>query len=130
MMAWNEKTDVAIAVVVGVALAFLIAIGNLYLQLGHLRTEMGTLHDSILKDVSKIADSVSQSAATRRPATVVAAEPSRKVIDSIKEELAEELTATKRQAPPRPNTLKLRQSPMPISSPSKTAKSGGAFTRK
>jgi hypothetical protein len=97
-MGWNEKTDVAIAVVVGVALAFLLAIGNLYLQVGHIRTEMGTLHDSILKDVSKIADRVSQSATARRPATVVTAEPSRKVIDSIKEELAEELTATKRQA--------------------------------
>jgi hypothetical protein len=94
-MEMRPKTDVAIAVVVGLTLAFLIAIGNLYLQVGHLRTEMANLHDAILSEVSKVTEAATQNAGRRAPAP---AEPSRKMIDSIREELAEELTATKRQA--------------------------------
>jgi hypothetical protein len=93
----HPKTDVGIAVLVGVALAFLIAVGYLFMQVGHLQNEIAGLHDSILTDVSKVTAAAIQSVGKRSPATPVA-EPSRHVIDSIKQELAEELSTTKRQA--------------------------------
>src|SRR5258708_19587616 len=95
----QEKPDLRIAVLVGVTLAFLIAIGNLYWQLEHTRAEMTTLRQSILSDVSKVAAAASHPVSdSRRPPAQ--AEPSRKVLDSIKQELVDELTSTRRQPPP------------------------------
>lgn len=94
-MAMQDKTDVKIAVVVGIALGLLIAIGNLYLQVGRLHGEISNLRDSILSEVSKLTEAANQNVA-RRPAP--GAEPSRRVIEAIKQELTEELTDAKRQA--------------------------------
>jgi len=95
----QEKPDFRIAVVVGVTLAFLIAIGNLYWQVEHIRAEMVNLRQGIIGEVSKIAATATQAAnnSKRAPASA-AAEPSRKILDSLKQELTEELTSTKRQA--------------------------------
>jgi hypothetical protein len=93
----QEKPDLRIAVLVGVTLAFLIAIGNLYWQLEHTRAEMTNLRQSILSDVSKVAAAASHPVSDNRRAPA-SAEPSRKVLDSIKQEMADELTSTRRQA--------------------------------
>src|SRR5439155_10609630 len=93
----QEKPDLRIAVLVGVTLAFLIAIGNLYWQLEHTRAEMTNLRQSILSEVSKVTAASSHTVSDNRRAPA-SAEPSRKVLDSIKQELADELTSTRRQA--------------------------------
>jgi hypothetical protein len=94
----HPKTDVGIAVLVGLALAFLITLGYLFIQVGHLRTEVAGFHDAILTDVAKLTATAIQSAGKQRPAAAPAAQPSRQMIDSIKEELAQELTGAKREA--------------------------------
>src|SRR5215831_11541577 len=92
-----EKPDVKIAVVVGVTLALLIAIGNLYWHMERMRVEMATLRSSILDDASKrIEAAVHAANNVKRPPA--APEPSRKALDSLKEELSAELTTTQRQA--------------------------------
>jgi hypothetical protein len=93
----NEKPDFRIAIVVGVTLAFLIAIGNLYWQMEHMRAEMANLRQSIVAEVTKLTEAATQ-AANNGKRSAPAAEPSRKVLDTLKQELAEELTSTKRQA--------------------------------
>jgi hypothetical protein len=93
----QEKPDFRIAVIVGVTLAFLLAIGNLYWQVERMRTEMATLRQSIISEVTKIADTATKAANNSRRAPG-AAEPSAKILDSLKEELTAELTSTKRQA--------------------------------
>ena len=90
-----EKPDFRIAVLVGVTLAFLIAIGNLYWQMDHMRTEMTTLRESIVGEVTKLTQAAMQAANKAGKSPI---EPSRKVLDTLKQELAEELTTTKRQA--------------------------------
>src|SRR5882724_11587751 len=94
----QEKPDFRIAIVVGVTLAFLIAIGNLYWQVEHMRTDMATLRQSIITEVTKIADTATRAANESRRAPAAAAPPSRQILDSLKQELTEELTSTKRQA--------------------------------
>ncbi len=94
----QEKPDFRIAIVVGVTLAFLIAIGNLYWQVEHMRTDMVTLRQSIITEVTKIADTATRAANESRRAPAPAAQPSRQILDSLKQELSEELTSTKRQA--------------------------------
>src|SRR6266566_3590749 len=95
----QEKPDFRIAVIVGVTLAFLIAIGNLYWQLEHTRTELANVRQSILSEVTKVTQAAAtQLAANNKHAPTAAADPSRKVLDSLKQELADELTATRRQA--------------------------------
>src|SRR5260221_2604409 len=94
----QEKPDFRIAIVVGVTLAFLIAIGNLYWQVEHMRTDMLTLRQSIIAEVTKIADTATRAANESRRAPAPAAQPSRQVLDSLKQELSEEVTSTKRQA--------------------------------
>src|SRR6185436_13150678 len=93
----QEKPDFRIAVIVGVTLAFLLAIGNLYWQVERMRTEMATLRQSIISEVTKIADTATKAANNSRR-TPGSAEPSAKILDSLKEELTAELTSTKRQA--------------------------------
>src|SRR5437868_5827424 len=92
----HEKPDLRIAVLVGVTLAFIIAIGNLYWQMEHVRAEMVNLRQSILTEASKLTQAASQAAGNNKRSAAV--EPSRKILDSWKEELAEELTSAKRQA--------------------------------
>src|SRR5262249_27533964 len=58
----HEKPDFRIAIVVGVTLAFMIAIGNLYWQVEHLRTENANLRQSIVSEVNKIAETATQAA--------------------------------------------------------------------
>jgi hypothetical protein len=94
----QEKPDFRIAIVVGVTLAFLIAIGNLYWQVEHMRTDMATLRQSIITEVTKIADTATRAANESRRAPAAAAPPSRQILESLKQELSEELTSTKRQA--------------------------------
>jgi hypothetical protein len=90
----SEKPDVKIAVLVGITLAFVIAIGNLYWHMEHMRTEMTSLRHTIVDDIAKLTDATNN-VNRRSPAAV---EPSRKGLDSLKQELSEELTATKHQA--------------------------------
>jgi hypothetical protein len=97
----QDKPDLRIAVLVGITLAFLIAIGNLYWQIGHTRTELANLRESILSEVTKVTQAAATQLATnskRAPASSTAAEPSSKVIDSLKQQLADELTSARRQA--------------------------------
>jgi hypothetical protein len=74
----------------------LIAIGNLYWQVEQMRGEMVNLRQGILSEVTKLADTATKAANKRVP--VAAVEPSRQILDSLKQELTEELTTTKRQA--------------------------------
>src|SRR5437879_917903 len=92
----QDKPDFRIAMLVGVTLAFLIALGNLYWQVEHMRGDMANLRQSILTEVSKLTDAATQAVNNSKRAPV--AEPNRKVLDTLKEELTEELTSTKRQA--------------------------------
>jgi hypothetical protein len=93
-----EKPDVKIAVLVGITLAFLLAVGNLYWHMEHMRVEMASLRHSVLDEVTKLTDATHQAQAnnSRRPAA--SPENSRKVLDSLKEELTAELSTTQRQA--------------------------------
>jgi len=90
-----EKPDLRLAAVFGVVAGFLIAVGNLYWQLERTRTEVTNLRQSIVTEVAKLSEATQ---ATSRRGPAISVEPSRKVLDSIKQELAEELTNTKRQA--------------------------------
>jgi hypothetical protein len=94
----QEKPDLRIAVLVGVTLAFLIAIGNLYWQLEHTRTELATLRQSILSEVTKVTQAATTQLATSAKRAPAAAEPNSKILESLKQELADELTSTRRQA--------------------------------
>jgi chromosome segregation ATPase len=91
----SEKPDVKIAVLVGITLAFMIAIGNLYWHMEHMRTEMASLRHTLVDEVGKLSEATKN---VNRRAPVAAAEPSRKSLDSLKQELSEELSTTKRQA--------------------------------
>jgi len=71
----QEKPDFRIAIVVGVTLAFLIAIGNLYWQVEHMRTDMATLRQSIIAEVTKIADTATRAANESKRAPAAAAQP-------------------------------------------------------
>src|SRR5438874_7057745 len=94
----KEKPDLRIAALVGVTLAFLIAIGNLYWQEEHTRSEMANLRQSILRDVAKLTEAAKQAAAKGGHTPASNVEPSRKVLDSLKQELAEELSTAHQQA--------------------------------
>jgi len=91
----SEKPDVKIAVLVGITLAFMIAIGNLYWHMEHMRTEMASLRHTRVDEVGKLSEATKN---VKRRAPVSAVEPSRKSLDSLKQELSEELSTTKRQA--------------------------------
>src|SRR5882724_11221064 len=95
----QDKPDLRIAVLVGVTLAFLIAIGNLYWQLEHTRTELAGLRQSILSEVTKATQAAAtQLAVNGKRASAPAAEPSSKSLDSLKQQLNDELTSTRHQA--------------------------------
>ena len=90
----QEKSDLLrIALNVGVLLFFLITIGNLYWQVERMQTDIVDLRQSIITEVKKIAETATQAASNSRRAPA-AAEPNRKILDSLKEELS----AAKRQA--------------------------------
>lgn len=93
----SDKPDIRIAILVGIVLAFLIAIGNLYFQMEHTRTEVANLRQSIVSEVAKLSEAAEKVASNSRRAPVTV-ETSRKVLDSLKQELSEELTTTRRQA--------------------------------
>jgi hypothetical protein len=93
----NDKPDVKIAILVGIVLAFMIAIGNLYFQMEHTRTEMANLRQSIISQVAKLSEAAEKAANNNRRAPITV-ETSQKVLDSLKQELSEELTTTRRQA--------------------------------
>jgi len=90
----QEKSDlVSLALNVGILLFFLLAIGNLYWQVERMQTDIVDLRQSIITEVKKIAETATQAASNSRRAPA-AAEPNRKILDSLKEELS----AAKRQA--------------------------------
>jgi chromosome segregation ATPase len=91
----SEKPEIKIAVLVGITIAFVIAIGNLYWHMEHLRTEMASLRHTLVDDIAKLTEATNN-INRRSPAAV--AQPNRKSLDSLKQELAEELSTTKRQA--------------------------------
>jgi hypothetical protein len=91
----SEKPEIKIAVLVGITIAFVIAIGNLYWHMEHLRTEMASLRHTLVDDIAKLTEATNN-VNRRSPAAV--AQPNRKGLDSLKQELAEELNTTKRQA--------------------------------
>src|SRR5437763_8467016 len=90
----SEKPEIRIAVLVGLTLAFMIAIGNLYWHMEHMRTEMASLRHTLVENVAKLTEAASN--VNRRAPVVV--EHSRKGLDSLKQELSEELSTTKHQA--------------------------------
>jgi hypothetical protein len=90
----QEQSDrLRIALNAGVLLFFLIAIGSLYWQVERMQTDIVDLRQSIITEVKKIAETATQAASNSRRAPA-AAEPNRKILDSLKEELS----AAKRQA--------------------------------
>ena len=90
----QEQSDrLRIALNVGVLLFFLIAIGNLYWQVERMQTDIVDVRQSIITEVKKITETATQAASNSRRAPA-AAEPNRKILDSLKEELS----AAKRQA--------------------------------
>ena len=94
----QEQSDrLRIALNAGVLLFFLIAIGSLYWQVERMQTDIVDLRQSIITEVKKIAETATQAASNSRRAPA-AAEPNRKILDSLKEELTAELSAAKRQA--------------------------------
>lgn len=92
-----EKPDLRLAAVFGVVAGFLIAVGNLYWQLERTRTEVSNLRQSIVSEVGKLSQATQHASSRRTPASAVV-EPSRRTLETLKQELAEELTSTKRQA--------------------------------
>ena len=94
----QEKPDLRIAAVFGVAAGFIIAVGNLYWQLEQTKTEMANLRQSILTEVTKLSEAAQQAAKKKTPAATVA-EPSPKAMESLKAQITEELASnTKRVA--------------------------------
>ena len=91
----SEKPEVKIAILVGITLAFMIAIGNLYWHMEHMRTEMAGLRHSLADEVAQLTEANNKNVNRRAP---VVAEPNRKGLDSLKEELTAELTTTQHQA--------------------------------
>ncbi len=97
-MRQDDQADVRkIAMLVGVVLAMVFAIGNLYWQMLQVRAEMGNLRESIISEVTKLAEATEQAAKTPKRAPV-AAGPSQQVLDNLKQQLTEELSTTQRQA--------------------------------
>src|ERR1700726_2963853 len=92
----SEKPEIRIAVLVGITIAFVIAIGNLYWHMEHLRTEMASLRHTLVDDIAKLTEATNN--VNRRSPAAVVARRSRKSLDSLKQELAEELSTTKKQA--------------------------------
>ena len=90
----SDKPEIKIAVLVGITLAFVIAVGNLYWHMERMQTEMASLRHTLVDEVAKLSEAT-KNVNRRAPA---AAEPSRKGLDSLKQELTEELSTTKRQA--------------------------------
>ena len=72
----QEKPDLRIAAVVGVMLAFLIAIGNLYWQVERMRGEMTNLRQSVVAEVAKVTQAAAQAASKNGRTPAHAAEPS------------------------------------------------------
>jgi chromosome segregation ATPase len=86
-----------IAAVSALALAFLFAIANLYLQLEQMRTEMAGLHQTMASELTKLGGIVERTPKrSKQTASVVA--PGGQSLDSLKQELSQELATTKRQA--------------------------------
>jgi predicted nucleic acid-binding Zn-ribbon protein len=84
------------AVMFGLALAFLVAIANLYWQFERMRTEMAGLHQTIATEMTKLGGLAERMPKRNRQAASMA-EPSRKILDSLKDELTQELARTKSQ---------------------------------
>src|SRR6266550_7921005 len=85
-----------IAALLGMALALLFATASLYRQVEQMRTEMAGLRQTITGEVTKLGAVVDRVPRNKPAAAVV--EPSRQSLDSLKQELTQELATTKRQA--------------------------------
>src|SRR5579872_3782472 len=96
----DDQADVGkIAMLIGVVLAVVVAVGNLYWQVLQMRAEMGNLRESILSEVTKLGEAAEKAAKNpKRAAVVVAPGPSQQVLDTLKKQLTEELSVTQRQA--------------------------------
>ncbi len=95
----DDQADVRkIAMLIGVVFAVMVAIGNLYWQMLQMRAEMGNLRESILSEVTKLSQATEQAAKTPKHAAAAPAGPSQQVLDTLKQQLTEELSATQRQA--------------------------------
>jgi len=90
----GERSNLGIAVGIGVIAGFLIAVGNLYWKLAETQTELSNLRSSVQGEIIKLADATHKAANRNQPA----AEPNRKLVDSLKQELAEQLDSAKTQA--------------------------------
>ena len=86
-----------IAALLGMALALLFATASLYRQVEQMRTEMAGLRQTIDGEVTKLGEVVDRAPRHNKPAAV-AVEPSRQSLDTLKQELTQELATTKRQA--------------------------------
>jgi len=85
------------AAVVGLALAFLVAIANSYFQLQRMRAEMASLHQTMTSEMTKLGELVDHNPKqNKQPASLI--DPGKKILDSLKQELTQELATTRRQA--------------------------------
>ena len=89
----EERSDFRTAIIFGVTAGFLIAVGNLYWQLEKTRTELANLRLSTQSEVTKLSEEAHQ-VANRKPGS----DPNKKILDSIREEMVEQLSSTKTQA--------------------------------
>src|SRR6266480_370060 len=89
----EDKADFRIAIVIGVSAGVFIAIGNLYWQQERMRTEILNLRQSVQTEFAKLNDASHQANNHKN-----APEPSKKILDSLKEDLAEQVTSAKTQA--------------------------------
>ena len=86
-----------IAALLGMALALLFATASLYRQVEQMRTEMAGLRQTITGEVTKLGEAVDRVPRHNKP-TAAVVEPNRQSLDSLKQELSQELATTKRQA--------------------------------
>lgn len=90
----EDGPDYRIALVFGVTAGFILAVGNLYWQLDKTQTELTNLRFSTQSEVTKLGEATSKAASRR----IIIGQPDRKMLDSLKEELAEQLSNTRSQA--------------------------------
>jgi len=90
----EDKADFRIAIVIGVSAGVFIAIGNLYWQQERMRTEIVNLRQSIQTEFTKLNEASHQANGNHKSAP----EPNKRMLDSLKEDLTEQVTSAKTQA--------------------------------
>jgi len=90
----QDGPDYRIAVVIGVTAGFIIAVGNLYWQLDRTQNELSSLRSTTASEVSKLAEATHNASKGGK----VVVQTDKKLLESMKEELAQQLSGAKTQA--------------------------------